>query len=202
AGSTLSAANPAIAAIAVTTTLAASAGAIIAMTYTWIKNSKPDVNMTLNGVLAGLVSITAGTANVSPLSAIIIGGLGGLLVVIAARFFNSLKIDDPVGAIAVHGVCGAWGTLAVGLFAQETFGGINGLFFGGGIAQLISQFTGVISVFLFVFPAAYMVFKTIDMTIGLRASEEDELKGLDASEHRIEAYNDLIAPTAIQTIER
>jgi len=191
AGSTLAGTNASIAAIAVTTTLAAAAGATAAMAVTWLKSSKPNIGMTLNGALAGLVSITAGTANVSPLSAIIIGAIGGTIVVAAVKFFDSIKVDDPVGAISVHGVCGAWGTLAVGLFAEEAFGGVNGLLFGGGISQLASQATGIAAAFLFVFPASLIMFKAINVVIGLRASEEDEIKGLDASEHKAEAYHEL-----------
>jgi Amt family ammonium transporter len=191
AGSTTAGTDLSIATIAVTTNLAAAAGALLAMIISWVKYSKPDIGMTLNGALAGLVSITAGTANVSPLSAIIIGAIGGVVVVFAVEFIDKiLKIDDPVGAIAVHGVCGAWGTLAVGLFAQKAFGGINGLFFGGGFAQLIIQATGVIAVFIWTFGTAIVMFKIIDLIIGLRVSREDELKGLDLSEHGAEAYAD------------
>jgi len=191
AGSTTAGTDLSIATIAVTTNLAAATGALISMFVSWIKYSKPDIGMTLNGALAGLVSITAGTANVSPLSAVIIGAVGGIIVVFAVEFIDKiLKIDDPVGAIAVHGVCGAWGTLAVGLFAQETFGGVNGLFFGGGFSQLIIQATGVVAVFVWTFGMAILMFNIIDKIIGLRVSREDELKGLDLSEHGAEAYAD------------
>ena len=109
----------------------------------------------------------------------------------AVEFIDKiLKIDDPVGAIAVHGVCGAWGPIAVGLFAQKAFGGVNGLFFGGGFSQLIIQLTGVIAVFVWVFETAILMFKLIKLTIGLRVSREDEIKGLDVSEHGAEAYAD------------
>ncbi|MFH1316630.1 MAG: ammonium transporter [Candidatus Woesearchaeota archaeon] len=191
AGSTTSGTDLSIAVIAVTTTLAAASGSVIAMIVSWIKYGKSDISMTLNGTLAGLVSITAGTANVSPLSSVIIGGLGGAIVVFSVEFIDKiLKVDDPVGAVSVHGVCGAFGTLAVGLFAQKAYGGVNGLFFGGGLSLFISQSIGVLSVFLWVFVSAIIMFKLIDMIIGLRVSRDDELKGLDLSEHGAEAYAD------------
>ena len=191
AGSTTAGTDLSIAIIAVTTNLAAAAGALAAMSFSWMKYSKPDIGMTLNGALAGLVGITAGTANVSPLSAVIIGGIAGILVIIAIEFIDKiLKIDDPVGAIAVHGVCGAWGTVAVGLFAQETYGGINGLLFGGGMSQLIVQIGGVAAVFVWTFGMSIILFKLIDISVGLRVSREDELRGLDISEHGAEAYAD------------
>ncbi len=190
AGSTLSGTNWSIAVIAVTTTLGGAAGAVGGLLISWKKYKKPDVGLTLGATIAGLVAITAGTANVSPLSSVIIGGLGGILYVYSVAFFDKIRIDDPVGAISAHAVCGAWGTLAVGLFAQEAFGGVNGLFFGGGINQLLSQFVGVTSVFIFVFPVMLLAFKLTDKLIGLRVSREDELKGLDISEHGAEAYPD------------
>jgi Amt family ammonium transporter len=189
AGSTTSGTDLSIAAIVVTTNLAAAAGALLAMITTWIRFGKPDTSMALNGALAGLVAITAGCANVSPLSAVIIGALGGILVVFSVEFIDKvLHIDDPVGAVSVHGVCGAWGTLAVGLFAQEAYGGVNGLFFGGGISQLITQFIGVVSVFAWVAITALILFGLIKLTVGLRVSREEELKGLDIGEHGMESY--------------
>ena len=101
-----------------------------------------------------------------------------------------LKIDDPVGAVSVHGFAGAWGTLAVGLFAESAFGGTDGLFFGGGMGQLGTQFVGVIAAFAFVFPVSFIIFKVIDMTVGLRASDEDQIRGLDISEHAAAGYPD------------
>ena len=196
AGSTVAGTDLSIAVIAVTTNLAAAAGAITAMITTWLKAGKPDISMTINGFLAGLVGITAGTANVSPSSAIIIGAAAGVIVVYAVGLFDRiLKIDDPVGAISVHGVCGAWGTLAVGLFAQESYGGVNGLFFGGGSSQLIAQAVGVVSVFGFVFIAALVMFKLIDAVIGLRVSEHEEVVGLDIGEHGMVAYPDFDVPS-------
>ena len=189
AGSTTAGTNLSIGAIAVTTNLAAAAGALVAMMVVWAKYGKPDTSMALNGALAGLVAITAGCANVSPLSAVIIGALAGGLVVFAIEFIDKvLRIDDPVGAISVHGVCGAFGTLAVGFFAQESYGGVNGLFFGGGFKQLIVQATGVVSVFAWVFIAALILFGVIKKIMGLRVSDEEQLKGLDIGEHGLEAY--------------
>jgi Amt family ammonium transporter len=188
-GSTTAGTNLSIGAIAVTTNLAAAAGALTAMIAVWIKYGKPDTSMALNGALAGLVGITAGCANVSPMSAVVIGGVAGVLVVIAIEFVDKvLRIDDPVGAVSVHGVCGAWGTLAVGLFAQEAYGGVNGLFFGGGASQLLAQATGVISVFGWVFVSAFILFGVIKKVIGLRVTDEEQLKGLDVGEHGLEAY--------------
>jgi Amt family ammonium transporter len=188
-GSTVAAMNASIAVIAVTTNLAAAAGAISAMCIIWIKYKKPDVSMTLNGALAGLVAITAPCANVSPTSAIIIGLCAGALVIFAVEFVDKvLKIDDPVGAISVHGVCGSFGTLCAGLFAQEKFGGVNGLFFGGGFGQFGVQLIGVASVFAWTFGTAFILFKIISGTIGLRVSREEELRGLDLEEHGSEAY--------------
>jgi len=196
AGSTTSGTNLSIATIAVTTNLAAAAAAITAMFTAWKRFGKPDTSMALNGALAGLVAITAGCAVVSPLSAIIIGAIAGILVVLSVEFIDKvLRIDDPVGAISVHGVCGAFGTLAVGLFAQSSYGNssgvgdVNGLFFGGGLSLFVTQLIGVISVFVWVFGAAFVVFKIMKMTVGLRVSEEEELKGLDIGEHGMESYS-------------
>lgn len=195
AGSTTSGTNLSIATIAVTTNLAAAAGAIAAMFTAWKRFGKPDTSMALNGALAGLVSITAGCASVSPLSAIIIGAIGGVIVVLSVEFIDKvLHVDDPVGAVSVHGVCGAWGTLAVGLFAQAAYGessgagGINGLFFGGGISQFTVQLIGVLAVFAWVFFGALLLFLIIKATCGIRVSAEEELKGLDIGEHGMESY--------------
>ena len=194
-GSTTSGTNLSIAIIAVTTNLAAAAGVITAMITSWIRFGKPDTGMSLNGALAGLVAITAPCASVSPLSAIIIGLIAGVIVVLSVEFIDKvLYIDDPVGAISVHGVCGAWGTLSVGLFAQASYGSasgvgaINGLFFGGGFNQLFVQLTGIVVVFLWVFISGSTLFYLIKKLIGLRASDEEQLKGLDLSEHGNESY--------------
>ena len=178
-GST-TAASKDIAMIFVNTNLAAAAGAVLAMITSWIKFGKPDVGMSLNGALAGLVAITAGCANVSPTSSIIIGAIAGVIVVFSVIFFDKIKVDDPVGAISVHGVNGAWGTLAAGIFNM-----------GGTTATIIGvQFLGIAACFIWTFTAAYILFKIIDMTIGLRVSAEEEAKGLDLSEHAGNAYPD------------
>ncbi|MBN4064773.1 ammonium transporter [Dehalococcoides mccartyi] len=191
AGSTVSGNDVSIAIIAVTTNLAAAAGAIGALTLSYILWKRFDASMTLNGVIGGLVAITAGTANMSPAMAVLTGLIGGFVVVGAVLLLErKLKVDDPVGAIAVHGFAGAWGTLAVGLFASANYGGVDGLFFGGGIDQLVVQAIGVAAAFLFVFPTSFLVFKAIDMTIGMRASDEDQIRGLDISEHEAAGYPD------------
>ena len=191
AGSTVSGNDQSIAIIFITTNLAAAAGAIGAMLISYTLWKRFDVYMTLNGVIAGLVAITAGCANMGPSMAILTGLIGGFVVVLAANFLeNTLKIDDPVGAIAAHGFTGAWGTIAVGLFAQEEFGGINGLFFGGGAGQLGAQIVGVAAAFVFVFTSSFIVFKLIDSVIGMRVSSEEEETGLDVSEHSASGYPD------------
>jgi len=187
-GSTLAGTNWSIATIAVTTTLAASAGAVSGLLTSWMRYKKPDVSLTLGATIGGLVGITAGTANVSPLSAVVIGLIAGTLYVFSVEFFDKMRVDDPVGAVSAHATCGVWGTLAVGLFAQEAFGGVNGLFFGGGTAQLVSQLVGIGAVFVWTFGLMFAFFKMLDMLIGLRVSREDELKGLDLAEHSAEAY--------------
>ena len=178
-GSTTTA-DTSIAMIFVNTNLAAAAGACLAMIVSWMKFGKPEVGMSLNGALAGLVGITAGCANVSPSSAIIIGAAAGVIVVFSVMFFDKIKVDDPVGAVSVHGVCGAWGTLAAGIFnIGGTSAGIIGV-----------QLLGIAACFLWTFPAAFMMFKLIDKTIGLRVSPEEELEGLDYAEHGGIAYPD------------
>lgn len=178
-GST-TAASKDIAMIFVNTNLAAAAGAITALFTSWLKFGKPEVGMSLNGALAGLVSITAGCASVSPSSAIMIGAIGGVLVVASVLFFDKIKIDDPVGAISVHGVNGAWGTLAAGIFN-----------IGGTSAKIIGvQVLGIGAAFIWTFAAAYILFKIIDKTMGLRVSPEEELEGLDITEHGGSAYPD------------
>ncbi|TCT11688.1 ammonium transporter [Natranaerovirga pectinivora] len=177
--------------IFVTTNLAAAASAIVTMFITWARYKKPDVSMTLNGALAGLVAITAGTDIVSPVGAFFIGIIAGFVIVFGIEFIDKvLKVDDPVGAVGVHGLCGATGTLAVGLFATE-----GGLFYGGGFELLGIQAIGVIAVAAWVFFAAFIVFKVVDKTIGLRVSEEEEIKGLDIEEHGIESYADFEVKT-------
>jgi len=171
--------------IAVTTNLSAAAGAIVAMFISWIVMKKPDASMALNGALAGLVSITAPCDGVTPMGAIMIGIVGGALVVLSVLFIDHiLRVDDPVGAVSVHGVCGAWGTLAAGLFNMET-----GLFYGGGLRQLGVQALGAGAAFLWAFGLGMILFYAISKTIGLRVNSEEELKGLDIGEHGMEAYS-------------
>ena len=177
------AADSAVPAIALTTLLAGAAGGVAATVTVWLKTGVPDVAMAGNGVLAGLVGITAGTANVSNWGAFVIGALAGVLVVYSVFFIDRRGVDDPVGAISVHGVCGAFGTLMVGLFATET-----GLFYGGGLSQLWTQFVGVVAVFIFVTIAAGALFYGIKSTIGLRVPPEEEIEGLDVVEHGAPGY--------------
>lgn len=165
--------------IAVNTNLAAAAGAIGAMFTAWTVFKKPEATMTFNGALAGLVAITSPCANVSPLSAVILGLAAGIIVVFSVIFFDKVaKVDDPVGAISVHGVCGAWGTLAAGIFD------ING--FSWSVVGI--QALGVLACFAWAFTTAFILFKIIQKTIGLRVSKEEELEGLDVGEHGLEAY--------------
>ena len=190
AGSTVAGTDLSIALIALNTNVAAAAGAVGALFTAWIWFHKPDPTFALNGAIAGLVSITAGCAFVSPVMAVLIGLLGGVLVVLAVELLDKVcKIDDPIGAVSAHGVCGAWGTLAVGLFANEAIGGVSGLFFGGGLAQLGVQFVGVVAVFAWTMVVGLALFAAIKAVMGLRVSRDDELRGLDIGEHGAEAYS-------------
>ena len=155
------------------------------MFVTWVSYGKPDISMTLNGALAGLVSITAGCAAVSPAGALIIGIIGGAVVVFSIDFIDKkLKVDDPVGAVSVHGVCGALGTLLVGVFATD-----GGLLYGGGFAQLGVQAIGVLAIGAWAAGTAFIVLFTLKKTIGLRVSKEEEVDGLDIHEHKSNVYN-------------
>ncbi len=178
------AASDAVPYIAVTTNLAAAAGGISATFTAWILSGKPDLSMIINGILAGLVAITAGCAGVSYLGAIVIGLIGGVLVVFAVGFFDSIKIDDPVGAISVHLVNGTWGTIAVGLFDME-----SGLFYGGGVGQLGIQILGVLSYGLFTVVVTSIFWIALKSTLGIRVTAEEEMQGLDIAEHGMEAYS-------------
>ncbi len=172
--------------ILINTNLAAAAGAAAALFYTWLRYGQPDISMTLNGALAGLVTITAGCANVSAGSAAIMGLIGGVVVVIAITFIDEkLKIDDPVGAVSVHGVCGTLGTILVGVFATE-----GGLITGGGAALLGVQTIGALAYAGWALVTAFIVFSILKATIGLRVSEKEEVEGLDKAEHGIGVYND------------
>ncbi len=185
-GSTLAAVGADFASVAVTTTLAGAAGATAAMFTAWVYPvyGKPDPGLTLNGALAGLVGITAGTHTVSNFGAVVIGMVAGIVVVAGIVALDKMKIDDPVGAIAVHGISGAWGVLAVGLF--DINGG--GLFYGGGAGQLGTQAIGVLAIAAWSFILSSVVFRTIKRVFGLRVSPEEEIAGLDRVEHGTAAY--------------
>jgi Amt family ammonium transporter len=156
---------------------------------------KPDLGMSINGCLAGLVAITASCAFVSVPIALLIGSIAGVLVVLAVMFFDRIKLDDPVGALSVHLVNGIFGTLAVGLFAQDGITGIatgNGLFYGGGFALLGAQALVVLCVATFVLPGSLLVWKIIKMTIGIRVALQEEIDGLDIGEHGNRAYPEFV----------
>lgn len=184
----------AVALVAVNTTLAAAAGALGAMFTTWFKSGKPDLGMTLNGVIGGLVAITAPCAYVTPLASVIIGFVAGPLIVFSAGWLEALKIDDPVGAVPAHLVNGVWGTLAVGLFATiEGNTGTLGLFASGGdMTLLIAQIVGVVAVGVWTVVTSGALFYIIKATIGLRVSAEEEQVGLDIGEHGSVAYPDFL----------
>jgi Amt family ammonium transporter len=199
AGSTLSGTDLRISVVAVNTMIAGSAGAFSAVLYMWLyRTKKPDPTMMLNGMLAGLVAITAPCAFVSVGGAAIIGLIAGVLVIEVALFIDQrLRVDDPVGAIAVHGVNGAWGCLALGLFADGTYGEgwngvagtVTGLFYGGGFSQLFAQIIGVTTNLIYVGTIGWAMFKLIDKVVGNRVKPEDELFGLDIPEMGVEGYS-------------
>ncbi len=199
AGSTLNASDFRLAVVATNTMIAGAIGGLAAMFYMWAKYGKPDPSMTCNGALAGLVAITAPCAFVNGISAFIIGLVGGLLVCVAVPFIeNKFKIDDPVGAISVHGVNGFWGMIALGLFADGQYGdGLNGvsgsvvgLFYGGGASQLLAQLVAIAVLLIYGFGVSYLFFKLLDKVWGLRVSPEVELAGLDVPEMGALAYPD------------
>ena len=173
-GSVLSADPAAVSLVFVTTTLAAAGGVIGSMITSWSVSSKPDLSMVLNGSLAGLVGITAGADVVSPISAIIIGFIAGIIVVLSVLQLDKLKLDDPVGAVSVHLVCGIWGTLAVGIFSADK--------------SFITQLIGVLGYGVTCFVLAFFIFQILKAIIGVRVSEQEEVKGLDLSEHEMESY--------------
>ena len=167
-----------------TTNLAAAVATCVTMVFTWVRYGKPDVSMTLNGALAGLVAITAGCDCVSPVGAFFIGAVAGFLVVLSVEFFDNIaKIDDPVGAVSVHMANGIWGTIAVGLFSTGADGVGKGLFYGGGVSQLGVQILGIIAIDAYVLVVMFIAFKIIDKTIGLRVPAQVEIDGLDIHEH-------------------
>lgn len=178
-GSVLSADPDLVSLVFVTTSLAAAAGVIGAMVTTWVVQKKPDLTMILNGSLAGLVGITASADSVTAMSSVIIGAVAGVLVVVSVLAIDKVKLDDPVGALSVHLVCGIWGTLAVGIFGN----------FEEGTGALMTQLIGVIAYGAVAFPAALILFTIAKFTIGIRVSEKEEIGGLDVGEHGMEAYS-------------
>jgi len=191
AGSTLGVNNGGfdIGRVAINTNLAAALGGIAAMLTAWKRFGKPDLSMAMNGALAGLVAITAPCACVEPWAAIVIGSAAGVIVVLGVELLDKLQIDDPVGAVPVHGMCGIWGTLAVGIFGKKALGLANeGFIYGGNPMQIGVQMVGSVATIIFVVVCMGIVFKLIDVTIGLRVSREEELRGLDIGEHGMEAY--------------
>ncbi len=190
-GSTMSADPVAISHVAITTNMAAAMAIVSATLLSWILLGKPDLGMTLNGCLAGLVAITAPCAFVSVSSSLIIGLVAGVLVVLAVVFFDKIKIDDPVGALSVHLVNGVFGTICVGLFAQDKIAGTstgNGLFYGGGFKLLISQLSGALWVGVFVFLISFIFWILLKHTMGIRVTLKEEVEGLDIGEHGNSAY--------------
>ena len=180
-GSVLSADPGVVSLVFVTTTLAAASGVIGAMLLSWIINKKPDLSLTLNGALAGLVGITAGADVMTPGSATLIGLVAGFIVVASVIFFDKIRIDDPVGAVSVHLVCGIWGTLAVGLFSTNPE------------HSFITQLTGVVAYGIFTVICSFVIFMIIKAIMGVRVSEEEEVRGLDIAEHGMEAYPDFFS---------
>ncbi|MFM7384326.1 MAG: ammonium transporter [Microcystaceae cyanobacterium] len=189
------AADQACAYIAVTTNLAGAAGGITATFTCWYKDGKPDLSMVINGILAGLVAVTAGCNVVNYWGAVIVGSLAGIFVVYAVGFFDRMKIDDPVGALSVHLVNGIWGTLAVGIFADPNNpiapaeGAVAGLLFGGGIGQLVNQVIGIVAVGAFTLAFSVALWLILKQTLGVRVKKEEEMMGLDIGEHGMEAYS-------------
>jgi ammonium transporter, Amt family len=178
-GSVLTADPGTVSKVFVTTAIAGAAGAFGALVSSYFKFKTYDITMVLNGILAGLVSITAGADKMGVGEAALIGLIGGTFVVFAVVFFDKIKIDDPVGAISVHLVCGVWGTLAVGLFGDLA-----------GLPQIIAQLKGIAIVGAFCFVTSWLIFFTLKRTIGIRVDEKEEREGLDINEHSMQAYPD------------
>ena len=196
-GSTMAADPGFIADVALTTNLGAAMATLSATATAWLMLGKPDIGMTLNGCLAGLVAVTAPCAFITPGAAAIIGLIAGVLVVFAVVFFDKLKIDDPVGATSVHLVNGVFGTVCIGLFAHPSLisrgAGLKaGLFYGGGMDQLIVQLTGVVATAVYVLIVSSICWIAIKATMGLRVSAEEEVEGLDQGEHGNEAYHGFV----------
>jgi Amt family ammonium transporter len=194
-GSTMAADPAAIATIALNTNMAAAAGCLSATLAAWMLLGKPDLSMILNGTLAGLVAITAPCSVVGVGSSVVIGLIAGVLVVYAVLFFDKVKLDDPVGALSVHLVNGCFGTLCVGLFASD-----GGLFFGGGFGKTMTQLVGIASVGVLTFALSMAAWLLLKYTVGIRVSRSEELEGLDAGEHGMEAYAGFVqAPQQLST---
>jgi ammonium transporter, Amt family len=198
-GSTMGVDPLAIGEIAVTTNMAAAAATLTATATCWLLLGKPDIGMTLNGCLAGLVAITASCAFVTVEASVIIGAIAGVLVVLSVIGFDRIKIDDPVGATSVHLVCGVFGTICVGLFATPDriarSGNAEqkaGLFYGGGSEQLIDQLIGIGCTAGYVLVVAFIAWAILKATMGIRVSEAEEIEGLDAGEHGNEAYHGFV----------
>jgi Amt family ammonium transporter len=187
-GSTMAADPQPISLIILNTNMAAAAGGIAATFVSYLAIGKPDLSMLLNGILAGLVGVTAGADGVTVFGSIVIGLVSGILVVYSVLFYDRIKVDDPVGAISVHLMNGVWGTFAVGLFHREA-----GLFYGGGTKQLLIQVVGIAAVAVFSLVSNLILWKIIKGVMGLRVSEEEEMEGLDIGEHGMEAYPDFMA---------
>ncbi len=186
AGSTFSGTDNRMAAIAVNTNMAAAAGALLALMVVWAKTKRFDVGMGLNGALAGLVAITAPCAYVNASESVVIGAIAGVLVVAGVFGLEKLGIDDPVGAVSVHGINGVWGLISVGIFATGEYGDVTGILYGGG--QLVPQLIGAATVTAWGLGCGLVIFKVLDLVMGVRASSEEEIKGLDILEHGTPAY--------------
>jgi Amt family ammonium transporter len=198
-GSTLDAHHTRIAIIAVNTNMAAAAGALAAIIIAKLKTQKWDLGMAINGAIAGLVAITASCAWVEGWAAIVIGIIAGAVMYASVKLLESKGIDDPVGAVSVHGTCGLWGLLSVGLFADGTYGNYaieapfaTGLFYGGGGEQLLAQVISIVVVAAWAFGIGYLMFKALDKIIGSRVPPQVEMQGLDIPEHGTPAYPEFI----------
>ncbi|MBI4378683.1 MAG: ammonium transporter [Nitrospinae bacterium] len=199
-GSTMAADPDAISRVTINTCLAGAVGGVAATYASYLALGKPDLSMVINGILAGLVAITAPCNWVTPFGSFIIGIVAGILVVYAVLFFDKIHVDDPVGALSVHLVNGTWGTLSLGLFAANVTGGVTGLLYGGGVAQLISQITGIVTVGIYVVIVSTIAWLVIKSTMGLRVDEDEERNGLDIGEHGMQAYPDFVGTTTTRGI--
>jgi Amt family ammonium transporter len=187
-GSTLAATDLRISVIAVNTFLAGVTGGVVAMYVTLMRTGKADLGMACNGALVGLVGVTAPCAYIAPWAAVVIGGIAAVIMMTSVNFVeNRLKVDDPVGAVSVHGAGGLWGLLAVGIFADGSYGGVSGLVVGDA-SQLVAQLITMATVIVWALGTGFLLFALIKNSMGLRASEEEEIKGLDITEHGTECY--------------